>query len=122
MATTVYANTSALGGTQLVVGPGATLALLVTPEPGEVGSGIKVLSGGSLAIFSTPYAQANSYLYGISLGSTWAGASLVALNTAGGYVLGSGEAVNIQGPAKYYLMAMGATTIVTKLVAYGEGF
>lgn len=102
----------ALGATQLVVAPGATNALLVSPAPGEVSHGIKYISGGSLEILAPPLSYD-----GYAPGSTWTGASLVAL-LGRGYLMGTSEADNIDGPARYYLMATGATAIAHKLISY----
>ncbi len=106
----------ALGATQFVVAPGNTLAFFVTPEVGEASHSLSVLSGGSLEIQRPPLTY-----QGYDPGATWLGASLA------GFVLGSGQPVaygaayNIDGPAKYYLMATGATTTVVKLISYTQG-
>jgi hypothetical protein len=105
----------AIGATNYVVAPGATLAFLVTPVAGEVSHALKYVSGGSLEIVQAPLGT-----NGFAPGSTWAGASLVNLGGKG-YLMGITEAVNIDGPARYYLMATGATAICAKLISYGPG-
>lgn len=111
------ADTYGLGATQFIVAPGATLALLVTAEAWECGSGIKYFTGGSLEIQPAPPYQGG---FGYSGGATWAGASLVNL-IGKGYLMGTTEAISISGPARYYLMATGATVTCFKLVSYSAG-
>lgn len=108
-----------VGTTKLVVPPGATLALYVKAASGERSSSVQWVSGGSAVIFGTPV---NQNPFANAPGQTWAGASLVALENAGGFVLGSGAAYNFDGPVQYYLMAVGATAIVNKLIGYSEGY
>lgn len=97
--------------TQLIVPSGATLAILLQNNAFECNSIVKYFSGGSLE------------LIGISggYGNTYAGGSLVAMNGTG-YLFGSGEAVSIGGPARYYLMATGATAVAYLLKGMGTGY
>lgn len=98
----------AYGATKLVVGPGATLALLVTGIAGEVGGILKYFSGGSLEII------------GVTTGQSLTAAQMVtALGT--GYLLGTTEIVNTDGNARYYLMALGATSIAYSLKGLSSG-
>lgn len=100
----------AFGQSALVtVGTGATLAFLVNPIAGEVSSILKYFSGGSLEIVPAP------------LGTTALGGSLVALEGTG-YLMGTSEALNIAGPARYYLIAKGATTLAYLLRGRSAGF
>lgn len=87
-----------LGATQVIVPPGATNAVLVLNVPREIANTLKYLSGGSLEI------------HGTINGSTMVGASLAPL-IGHGYILGTSEAINIAGPARFYLMATGATAV-----------
>jgi hypothetical protein len=91
-----------LGATQVIVPPGATNAVLVVNVPREIANTVKYLSGGSLEI------------HGTINGSTMAGASLAPLIGAG-YLLGTTEAINIAGPARFYLMATGSTAVACLL-------
>lgn len=108
------ADTYALGATQFFIPAGATNALLVLPEWGEVSHTIKWVSGGSLEIQHPPLGP--SY----AAGQTWMGASLAALGTGNGWILGTTEADNVNGPARYYLMATGSTAVAYKLIAYSQ--
>lgn len=102
-------DVNGLLGERLVVGPGATLALLVTPQAGQVSQTLKYFSGGSAEIV-----QAGA-------GLTATGTTLV--NLAGtGYLLGTTEAINISGPARYYIIATGSTTTLMSLRGLSAGF
>lgn len=85
--------------TLMVIPPGATLAVLITPISYEASSGLKYSSGGSLAIHYAPP------------GTTLSGAELV-LVEGKGYLMGTSEAINFDGGVRYYLMATGATALV----------
>lgn len=91
-----------LGATQVIVPPGATNAVLVTNIAKESALIVKYFSGGTLEI------------HGTSNGSTMAGASLAPLIGLG-YIMGTSEAVNIAGPARFYLMATGSTAVACLL-------
>lgn len=128
MAITTVANTAAMGGTTIIVPAGATAAVLITPEAGEIGSCINTVSasGGSLMIFATPWAwyhcDAGSNPFGFSLNSTWAAASLIALGSSfNAYPLPYGTAVNVSGAAKYYIMSVGATSLLGKNIQLSQG-
>lgn len=95
------------GVTLFAVAPGYSLALWVRAVPGEVASTIKYFSGGSLEIMqvATP------------------GSSGILQTAAGqGYLMGAGEAVNLQGPASYYLCATGATALAYCLRGLSTGY
>lgn len=92
-----------LGATQVIVPPGATNAVLVLNIPKETSVTTKILSGGG-----------SLEIHGTINGSTMAGASLAAL-IGRGYLLGATEQVNIDGPARFYLMATGATMVACLL-------
>lgn len=97
------------GATRLVISPGATLAVLVYQEPYENRSILKYFSGGSLEI------------YGATYGATATAAQLVVMGTSGGYLLGTTESMSIAGPARYYLMATGATCTAMLLKGFTAG-
>ena len=91
-----------LVGERLILAPGSTLAVFMDPVAGQGNWKVKYLSGGTLEIV------------GASLGSTLSQASLAGLSGSG-YLMGATEALDIDGPARFYLMAHGATTFVTLL-------
>lgn len=109
----------ALGCTQFVIGPGATLAQYVKGEHGEISHALQYFTGGSVEIVHRPLLS-TADLVGYTSGSLWTGASLAALSGTG-YPLVTGAAYNIDGPASYYLIAQGATTTVYKLISYSQG-
>ena len=88
---------------QIIVPPGATNAVLIQNVAGEVGMIIKYFSGGSCQIINAPP------------GATLTGPQLVSYGNTGGYLLGTTEAVSVDGPARFYLQAYGATTIIMLL-------
>ncbi len=102
-------DVNGLGATQLVIAPGATNAILVSAVPGEVASLIKYSTGGSLEIVQAPY------------GASYTGASLVPL-IGTGYLMGVSEVISLTGPARYYLIATGATTTVMNLRGLSSGY
>lgn len=88
---------------QVFVPPGATNAVLVQPVAGEQAVIIKYFTGGSCSLIQAPP------------GATLTGPELVSYGNTGGYLLGTTEAVSIDGPARYYLMAIGATATIMLL-------
>jgi hypothetical protein len=104
------ADIYALGATQFVIPAGYSLALWVTPMAYEVSSTLKYLSGGSLIIVSTN-----------TNGTTLPGATLAGLVDSS-YLLGTAEAINFAGPARYYLVATGATAVACQLRGFSQGF
>ena len=92
-----------LGATQVIVPPGATLAVLVQNLPLQNASTLKILSGGG-----------SLEIHGTITGTTMAGSSLAPL-LGKGYILGASEVLNIDGPARFYLMATGQTMIACLL-------
>lgn len=108
-------DVNGIKGEKVTVAPGATLALLVEPIGGQLSYLLKYASGGSLELIQAPQ--------GMSFGgaTTWAGASLAAL-IGTGYLMGTTEAVNLDGPVRYYLMATGATTICYSIRGLSQGF
>ena len=87
-----------LGVTQIIVGPGATNAVFINLQPRQVSTLVKYVTGGSMEIHSA----------NILTGSTLSGASLAPLIGLG-YLFGTTEAINFNGPTRFYLMATGAT-------------
>ncbi len=107
-----------LSGYKQIIPPGATLAVLISPENGETGSILKYFSGGSLEIVQAPVS-----LNGATAAQTWTGASLVNLQALGRtYLMGAGETVNVSGSARYYLMATGATAVAYLLNGLTSGY
>ena len=111
-------NICGLGGTQITIPPGSTNAVYILPESGELSSAFNYISGGSVMLFAVPR-DTNNVLY--AQGQTWLGPSLVVIgNSALGYVLSTTATYNVQGAAHYYLMAVGATAVVGKMVGYSQ--
>lgn len=99
-----------LGATRIAIPAGATNAFLVTPLPYGVNQMFKYFSGGSVEIIHAPGSSALT------------GAQLVAAGSSGGYLLSTQEIVNIDGPARYYLMATGSTAVVMQCYGLSSGY
>lgn len=102
----------------LTVQPGATLALLVTPVPGQVSTVLKYGAGGSLEIVGAPPPLSNINSPGTTV---WAGSSLVTLQGTG-YLLGTAEALSWDGSSRFYLIATGATATAYLLRGLSSGY
>lgn len=102
------ADICGLGSTVMIIAPGATNALLVIPPAGEVSSLIKYGAGGSMELVQS------------QAGVTLTGSSLVPL-IGTGYLMGTTETVNIDGPARYYIVATGATVTAYHLTGFSSG-
>lgn len=102
-------NVYGIGATRVIIPPGATRAFLMQPVAGELTSTIKYFEGGSLEII------------GATLGVSFTPSFLVSL-LGKGYLVSTNEAVNINGPARYYMMATGATSIAYILKGLSQGF
>lgn len=88
-----------LGVTQVVVGLSATVVVDVLTVAKAIGGFFKIQGGaGTLAIVQ--------------------GVSNI---TTAGYLVGATEVVELQGPARFYLAAAGATMTVGLTVRYGQG-
>lgn len=94
-----------LVGGRATIAPGATLALFMSPIAGQAAWTVKYLSGGTLEILGATLPSA---------GATISAADLVALSGTG-YLMGTTEALSLDGPASFYLSALSATTMVTFL-------
>lgn len=92
----------ALGVTNIIVPPGLTLGVLVSPMPGQVAALLKNNVGSTLQVI------------GVAAGSTLTAAQL---STANGYFLGASEIFQIDGPASFYIATATGTTHVASLVA-----
>lgn len=93
-----------------IVPPGATLALLVEGVQGQGAQLLKYGSGGSCQII------------GVTLGTTMTAAQLVSAGNSGGYLMGTSEAVSIDGAARYYLMATGSTATIMQIRGLTAGY
>jgi len=93
-----YTNSYVLGATIGVVGLSSILQ--VNPPLGANGGFFKILSGGSLAIAP-----------GLSSPGFW-GATL--------YPVGANEIISFNGPARFFLAASSATTIVSIAYSYSS--
>lgn len=84
---------------------GASLAVLVQAAPGEITSSVKYFSGGSLEIIGC------------------VGPGLTGVPTPGsGYLLGTAEVMNIDGAARYFLVATGATAVAYFAKGLSQGY
>ncbi len=92
-----YTNTYALGSTNMVVGL-SSIAQFVPPNYCN-GVFFKKLSGGTLAL-----ASGLSQVFGASM-----------------YIMGETEIVNLTGPARFFLAAAGATTVVGVGLSFSDG-
>lgn len=81
---------------QAIVPAGATNALLIENVGRQTSILIKYFSGNTLILFGTVN------------GSTMAGPSLVA-GYSNGYIMSTTEAIQLDGPVRFYLCAQGAT-------------
>lgn len=86
----------------VAVPPGGSLAIYVEGLERQTSVLVKYFSGGTLEIHQA------------LLGTTMAGASLNALQGTG-YIFGTSEAVSVDGPARFYLMATGSTAVAKLL-------
>lgn len=84
------------------VGLGATLAVLYDQTATQNSILLKYFSGGTLEII------------GVSFGVTLTAAQM-ATASGTGYVVGTTEILSIDGPARFYLMSTGATTVVMSI-------
>lgn len=84
-----------LGVTQIAVGTSAPL--LILPREKQLCLALKYVSGGSLEIFSAATGATSGSVSGVSWGL--------------GYLLGTTEIFNIQGPTRFYLAATGSTAV-----------
>jgi hypothetical protein len=98
-----------LFGSKITIPVGATAALCIGSTGGQMANILKYFSGGSLEIINCPP------------GATLTGAQLIAAQGTG-YLFGSNEAVSWDGPARFYLMATGATVIAYGLGGLSAGF
>lgn len=93
----------ALGATIITVGLSAIVQ--VGPTENQIGLQMKKLAGNTLEIVSRPPALT--------------GSSAVVWGT--GYKLGDTETLSIDGPARYYLAATGATVSLGVIIKYSQG-
>lgn len=93
---------------QIVVPVGATLAVLVSQNPGQNSTILKYFAGGTLEIFGVTY--------GLTLG-----ASALASLSGTGYIMGASEILSFNGPVRLYLSSTGATTTVMCLRGKTQG-
>jgi hypothetical protein len=119
--------TYSLNTTRTFIGVGATLALFVDVQPGQIATTVKYMNGGTLEIL--PPTLGMSFVPGVSTvnqgiflgGSTQSLAMLAALSGTG-YLMGSSEVLSFNGPTRFYLSALGATTLVCVIRHFGAGF
>lgn len=125
--------TYGVNATRFYVGVGGTLAQFVDVVPGQIYTTVKYMNGGTLEIL--PALSGTSLLAAIVAGGTQsptiafqpsAGTtqSLAQLgNLAGtGYLMGTTEVFTFNGPARFYLSAQSATTLVCVTKHLSAGF
>src|ERR1700731_232468 len=104
MSTSSSDSITTLGATRIIIAPGSTQALFMDMNALENNYLIKYYSGGTLEIFGATG----------QMGSTLTAAQLATANQTG-YLVGTSEILSIGGPARFYLSATSATTIVHML-------
>lgn len=116
---TSFDSTWSLGATRLQVPTGATLALFIQPQQGQLGWQLKLLSGGTCEILPTGIGSSNLNL---NFGTT-SSAGTLANQSGQGYMLQpTPEVLKINGPASFYLSSTGATSVVAALLLKGQGY
>ncbi len=92
-----YTDTYSMGATLMNIGTGITQVVQIVPAAGTNGGFFKLAvgSGGTLSIVSGAGVSANA-----------------------GYILGATEVVSFEGPALFWLAAMGATATVAYVPSY----
>lgn len=108
MSTSSMDSIFALGTTQIIVPPGATQAVLLTGIAAQNSMLLKYGSGGTL------------YILGVSEGVTLTAAELVT-NASSHYLVGASETLSIDGPARFYLLSLSATTTVYSIRGKTQG-
>ena len=96
---------------------GLSTPIFMSPQPGQLNTLLKFSSGGTCEILSPGQTQIG---IGVFLGTTQAngvGMSLVGT----GYAFSAGEVITISGPASYYLVSSGATSILHAIYGKGQG-
>jgi len=117
MATTSFDSVWSLGATRVIVPIGATLAVFMQPQAGQVSTLLKMFSGGTCEILGPAFTQV---AFNIFLGTTMAGGTLAALSGSG-YCLSTNETLSLSGPAYYYLSSTGATSVLHAIFGKAEG-
>lgn len=96
-------DTVLVGATRIAIG--TSTILKISAQPFQNSYAFKYLSGGSLEVCEMPIALT--------------GASATGWGT--GYLLGTNEAVGVNGPATYYLAASGATAVICMMISHTTG-
>lgn len=94
---------------RLAIPPGATQAVLMVPEPGQNSLLLKYFSGGTLEII------------GVTAGVTLTAAQLVTASGTG-YLIGTSEILSLDGPARFYLSSLGATSVLHVITGRSAGY
>lgn len=103
----------------VTVPPGITNAVLVQDPAYVVGGAIKYESGGTLLIMRAPGLDQSTSSYGATL----TGAQLLAGYSAGKFwKVDAGTPVNYNGAGRYYLAAVGSTSICAQLRGLSAGY
>lgn len=105
------------GSTRVVVPVGATVATLITPIAGQNSMQLKYYGGGTLQIIGLQNMTLGQFG---NVGSTLT-AQQLADAVGNHYLMDTTEKLSIDGPATFYLQALGATTIVMMLIGKTQG-
>lgn len=103
----------AFAATLLTIPASYSLALLVTPAPGEMSMRLKYFAGGSLEILQAGFTQISAQTQVVFPVQTAVGQ---------GYLFGTTEEISVDGAARYYLAATGTTTQAYLLRGLSQGF
>lgn len=109
MATTSYDSAFGYSATRINLVNGATNAVYVSTKPFQTTTSLwySAATGGSLELIGAP------------LGTTYTAAQLATLNASGFGVIAN-TYLDLQGPASFYLNALGSTTTVFLLQGRSE--
>lgn len=91
---------------QHVVGTGMSAYVTVSQEGRLINNTFKYVSGGTLWVVGTTQ-QAQAVANGL---------------TSVGYLVGTSEVLSFNGPAKFFLYALSATTVVHSLKGFSQGY
>jgi len=106
MATSSYDSSYRVGATTFAIAPGLTLAAYFGVRSHLICSHIQWISGGTLVVLGTNYGQ------------TMAAATLA---TAGYHIVNNASAMEIRGPACFYVGSLGTTSVVSIQQCHSQG-
>ncbi len=124
--------TYGVNATRFYVGVGATVAQFVDVVPGQIYTTVKYVNGGTLEILPALSGQSlvaaavaggsqTAGNYQVSAGTTQSLQQLANLSGTG-YLMGTTEVFTFNGPARFYLSSLSATTLVCVTKHLSAGF